>query len=44
MERENKFQLICKCGEDLTKKGEDGVNGSLFFECEKCGRQYNVYF
>lgn len=33
--------LYC-CGELLL--GEEGVNDSLYFECEKCGKAYNVVY
>jgi hypothetical protein len=31
--------LMC-CGKFLSS--EDGVNGSIYFECDKCGRTFNL--
>lgn len=30
------------CGKQLF--GEDGVNDSLYFECEECGKAYNIVY
>jgi len=34
-------EIICKCGEHLNLF-EEGVNGSNYYECENCGRAYNI--
>lgn len=41
MEEKIKDGIYC-CGEQLL--GEDGVNDSLFFKCEKCGKCYNIIY
>jgi len=35
------MKIICNCGEVLDEF-ELGVNGSLYCECDKCGKAYNI--
>jgi hypothetical protein len=43
MKTADKFKLICVCGKDITDESEEGVNDSIYYECD-CGRAYNIIF
>jgi len=37
-----KSQMKISCCNEVISFFEDGVNGSDFYKCEKCGKTYNV--